>query len=310
MPTPSAWTLDISTSAVKLLGLTRRKKTDFEIIHASRTAYDSRGALADTIKRAVSAAALETPVVATSVWASTMIIRKISLPRLKPQEVPGALQLEADKYVPFGLDECVLDHFLFPADPQGQKTDVMLVASKKDLILERCKLLEDAGLKLWFMDIDPVALANWLLVRRPDLAQGTRALVHIGDTPGKTQGEDSFIVILKDGVPWVIRDLGERFSAPEVSDEACSQTAALVANALVFFENMAHDKPKEILLSADDTIALKLAESIEKAARLKPVRWSAMENVLFKNDEVQKAFSGSAASFSPALGVCARALLS
>jgi hypothetical protein len=310
MTTPSAWTLDISSSAVKLLGLARRKKADFEVIHASRTAYDSRGMMADAIKRAVASASLESSFVATSVWASTMIIRKISLPRLRPQEVPGALQLEADKYVPFGLDECILDHFPFPADPQGQKTDVMLVASKKDLILERCKLLEDAGLKLWFMDIDPVALTNWLLIRRPESARGTRALIHIGDAPGRTQGEDSFIIILKDGVPWVIRDLGERFSAPEVSDEACSQTAALAANALVFFENMAHDKPSEILLSADDAIAPKLAESVEKAARLKPVRWQAAENILFRDDEVERAFSGPAASFAPALGVCARALLS
>jgi len=310
MPTPSAWTLDISSSAVKLLGLTRRKKTEFEVIHASRTAYDSRGALADAIKRAVSGADLETPLVATSVWASTMVIRKISLPYLKSQEVPGALQLEADKYVPFGLDECVLDHFPFPPDPQGQKTDVMLVASKKDLILERCKLLEDAGLKLLFMDIDPVALVNWLLLRRPEAAQGTRALVHIGDAPGRMQGEDSFIIILKDGVPWVIRDLGDRFSTPEISDEACSQTAALTANALVFFENLAHDKPKEILLSADDALFPKLAESIEKAARLKPVRWSASEGVLFRDEEAEKAFSGSAVSLAPALGVCARTLLS
>lgn len=310
MTTATAWTLEISTTAVKLLGLTGRKNKEFEVVHASRSAYDSKGALAETLKRSIAAAGLQGVPVATSVWASTMILRKISLPKLKPNEILGALQLEADKYVPFGLDECVLDHFLFPPDPQGLKADVMLVAAKKDLILERCRLLEDAGLKLLFMDIHPAALVNWLLLRKPEAAKGVHVLVHIGDAPGKAQGEDNFIVILKDGTPWVIRDLGDRFAAPEVTDEAVSQTATLAANAIVFFNNMTHEKPSEVLLSAEEGVAARLLPALEKSTQIKSARWSAADGLHFADDAAKTAFLGSAAAFAGSLGCCARTLAS
>lgn len=310
MSDSNSLSIEISPSVVKLLGLSHRKKAEYQITHASRHIYDSKAVLAETVKRALSEAGAEGATVATSVWASTMVLRKISLPRLKPQEISGALQLEADKYVPFALDECVMDYYAFPQDPQSAKTDVMLVASKKDLILDRCRFLEESGLKLSFMDIHPLALTNWLLLRRPDAAKGVYALVHIGDAPGKFQGEDNFIAVIKDGVPWVIRDLGDRFSPAEVTDEAFVQTAALVANALVFFENMAHDKPKEILLSAHESIVAKLSEAVEKTSRLRPVRWSAADDLTFENDAVQNSFKVAETCFSTALGVAARMLAS
>jgi hypothetical protein len=306
MPTPTSWSLEISSSAVKLLGLVRRKKTEFEIVHASRQLYDSMGALAETVKQVIAAGSPQTSLMATSVWASTMVIRKISLAKLKPGEIRGALQLEADKYVPFGLDECILDYFPFPDDPRGLKSDVMLIAAKKDLILDRCKLLEASGLKLKFMDIHPLALTNWLLIKRPQTHTGITALIHIGDVPGKIAGEDNFLVILKEGVPWVIRDLGDRLAAPELTDEALTQTAALAANAIVFFENMTHEKPSEILISAGDTIASRLAEALEKASRIKPVRWAADEGLVFSDEAAQKSFGTAPGTFASALGACAR----
>ena len=309
MASDNALAIEISTSAVKLLGLTRHKRTEYQLTHVSRHPYESKTALTQVVKQALDAAGPRTSA-ATSIWASTMIIRKIGLPRLKPQEVAGALQLEADKYVPFGLDECVMDHYLFPPDAQSAKTDVMLIAAKKDLILERCRFLEESGLKLQFMDIHPLALTNWLLLCRPESAKGIRVLVHIGDAPGKVQGEDNFIVILKDGIPWVVRDLGDRFSAAEVSEESVAQTAALAANAMVFFENLAHDKPREILLSADESIAAKLIDAIEKASRLRPVRWSPGEKLTFADDTVKNAFSPFETSFSTLLGTAARMLAS
>ncbi len=308
MATSTSWSLEISSSAVKLLGLARRKKSEFEVTHASRQTYDSMGALAETVKRVIAAAAPQTPFAATSVWASTMIIRKISLAKLKPGEIRGALQLEADKYVPFALDECMLDYYPFPDDPQGLKTDVMLVAAKKDLILERCKLLEESGIKLKFMDIHPVALTNWLLLQRPETVKNTSVLIHIGDTPGKITGEDNFLVVLKNGVPWVIRDLGDRLAAPELADEALTQTAALAANAIVFYENMTREKPSQILLSADDAVAPRFAEALEKASRIKPTRWSPDQGLTFSNDAVKTAFDAASRTFAPSLGTCVRGL--
>lgn len=306
MATPISWSLEISASAVKLLGLARRKKTEFEVTHAAREPYDSMGALAETIKRVVAAASPQSNLMATSVWASTMVIRKISLPKLKPGEIRGALQLEADKYVPFGIDECILDHFPFPDDPQGLKSEVMLIAAKKDLILDRCKLLDESGIKLKFMDIQPLALTNWLLLSRPQAQTSTAAFIHISDVPGKVSGEDNFLVILKNGVPWVIRDLGDRLAAPQLTDEALTQTAALAANAIVFFENMTREKPTEILLSADDAVAPRLIDALEKSTRIKPARWSAAEGLSFSDDAARKSFEAAPGAFACALGTCAR----
>lgn len=306
----NAHAIEISSSAVKLLGMTRRKKSDYAVTHASRHPYDSKATLADTVHKALAAAGAENSFFGTSIWAPTMVLRKISLPRLKPGEIAGALQLEADKYVPFGLDECVMDHYLFPQDPQGAKTEVMLVASKKDLILDRCRLLEESSLKMLFMEIHPLSLTNWLMLRKPEMGKGVHAFLHIGDAPGRAQGEDNFVVVLKDGVPWVIRDLGDRLAAPDTGEEAFSQTAALAANAIVFAENLLHERPKEILLSADDAVAGKLGEAVEKASRIRPVRWQPADGLEFADDAAKQAFAAFPSSFASALGVAARVLAS
>lgn len=309
MSTNTAFAIDISGTAVKLLGLARKKKGEYEVVHVSRHAYDSKGKLPEAVKSAAAALGDAPPMITTSVWASTMILRKISLPKIKPQEVRSALELEADKYIPFGMDECVMDYYSFPADPQSPKMDVMLVASKKDLIHERCRLFEDAGLKLAYMDIHPVAFANWALARKPDLASGCKVLIRIGDCPGRAQGEDNFIVILNQGVPWVIRDLGDRFAAPEaVPGEAAAQTSALAANALVFFETLAHQRPTEIHVSAFDEVASKLAEAVEKACRIKPAFFSVGEGLSFGDEAVRKSFEAGPVGFGVCLGVAARRL--
>ncbi len=303
----SAFAIDISSAAVKALKLTSHKKSGYEVVSAIRRPYDSKPALAEAVKKILSELQLDSPVVGTSVWASTMVVRKIGLPRLKPAEVAGALQLEADKYVPFGLDECIMDHYIFPQDVQGTKMDVMLIASKKDLILERCRFFEESALKPAFIDIHPIAVVNWFLKRRPESAKGTRVLVHIGDVPGKAQGEDNFLTIVRDGVPWVIRDLGDRLAAG-LTDEACGQLGALLSNAIVFYENLAHEKPKEIILSADDTVAAKIGEAFEKIARIPVVRWKSGDALEFANDGVRKEFEGFPGVFTVALGIGARML--
>jgi hypothetical protein len=307
MPSSNPLVIEISSTAVKFLSITPLKKNGYQVRVAVRAAYDSKGALAETIRKTLAQIAPESTLVGTAVWASTMVLRKIGLPRIKPNEIAGALQLEADKYVPFGLDECTMDFYQFPQDPQGTKTDVMLIASKKDLILDRCKFLEETGLKPAFIDIHPIALTNWYLKQRPESAKGTRVLIHFGDNPGKTQGEDNFLVVMKDGTPWVIRDLGDRL-AGGVTEESCGQLAALLTNAMVFYENLAHEKPKEIILSADDSIAAKLSEAFEKSARIPVIRWKSEAGLEFTDAAVKAAFEAAPGAFAVSLGVALRML--
>ena len=79
----------------------------------------------------------------------------------------------------------------------------------------------------------------------------------------------------------------------ERNDGHFAQTAALIGNALVFFENLAHEKPKEILLSADESVAVKLGEAIEKTAHLRPTRWSPADGLAFADDAAKGAFKAS-----------------
>ncbi|MDR9391463.1 MAG: type IV pilus assembly protein PilM [Trueperaceae bacterium] len=103
--------------------------------------------------------------VVTAVGNRQAITRNIEIPRMSRAEVAEAIRWEAERYVPFPIDEVALDYDLLD-DPddvaEGDDLQVVIAAARLDLLREHVHALELAGLEPVVMDVKPFALLRSL----------------------------------------------------------------------------------------------------------------------------------------------------
>jgi len=88
------------------------------------------------------------------------VIRYVNFLRMDKAELTQALKFEAQKHIPFSLNEVNLDAEILKNDLPENKMLVLIVAIKKELLQQRLKILENAGLRPNILDIDSIALIN------------------------------------------------------------------------------------------------------------------------------------------------------
>ncbi len=162
--------LDIGSSSVKLVQL-REKKGGYSLqaFGSSRLppetivdgALMNSAAVVQAIQELVAEQKVRAKEVAIGVRGHSVIIKKISLPRMSQDELDDSIQWEAEQYIPFDVKDVNIDtQILTPqADAAGQM-DVLLVAAKKDMINDYTSVCAEAGLAATVVDVDAFAVQN------------------------------------------------------------------------------------------------------------------------------------------------------
>jgi len=158
------------------------------------------GIVADAVQAALSSAGIDQKEVVTAVGGRDVIIKKISIERVKEQQARELMRWEAEQHVPFDMESVELDFQILDPDGDGVEMSVLLVAAKRELIESKVRVLTDAGLQPMVMDVDAFALHNAFEVNHPDAMNGVVGLLNIGHDVAN-------INILDDGVPLLTRDL-------------------------------------------------------------------------------------------------------
>ncbi len=156
--------------------------------------------VADAIKGLMATAGVKTKQVVTAVGGRDVIIKKISMDRMKEAEAREVIRWEAEEHVPFDMDNVELDFQILDPDRDGLQMTVLLVAAKRELIETKLALLSEAGLEPAVIDVDAFALHNAFEVNYPEAMRGVVGLVNIGN-------ETTNINILDDGIPVLTRDI-------------------------------------------------------------------------------------------------------
>lgn len=91
---------------------------------------------------------------------ASTVIRYVNFLRMNNAELKGALKFEAQKHIPFSVNDVNLDAEILKDDLPDNKMLVLIAAIKKDLIAQRIRVLENAGLRPNIIDIDSLALVN------------------------------------------------------------------------------------------------------------------------------------------------------
>jgi type IV pilus assembly protein PilM len=182
--------LDIGSSSVKLVQL-REKKGGYAL-HAfgvaklpPETIVDgalmNSAAVVQAIQELVAEHKVKAKDVAIGVRGHSVIIKKISLPRMSQEELDDSIQWEAEQYIPFDVKDVNIDtQILTPeADAAGQM-DVLLVAAKKDMINDYTSVCAEAGLTATVVDVDAFAVQNAYEVSYEDSPGETVVLINVG----------------------------------------------------------------------------------------------------------------------------------
>jgi type IV pilus assembly protein PilM len=99
--------------------------------------------------------------VAISISGYSVIVKKINLSVMEEKDLDEYIQAEVGQYIPFDIEDVYLDYQdLQTSTEDYDRTDVMLVAAKKEVVDGYLAMLQSAGLKVVIVDIGGFALEN------------------------------------------------------------------------------------------------------------------------------------------------------
>ena len=189
--------LDISSTAVKLLELSRsgsRYRVESyaveplppnSVVEKNITDIDAVG---EAVRRAVKRSGTRTRHAAVAIAGSSAITKVIPMPAgLDDDDMESHIELEADQYVPYPLEEVNLDfEVIGPSENNPETVDVMLAACRSENVDLRNAAVETGGLGTLIMDVESFASENafaLLTDQLPDQGEDkTIAVIDVGAT--------------------------------------------------------------------------------------------------------------------------------
>jgi type IV pilus assembly protein PilM len=161
--------LDIGSSAIKLVEL-KEKKGGYELVKlgverlspeaiVDGSIMDS-SMVVETISKLNSEKGVKNSNYATSLSGHSVIIKKISLPAMSPDELAESIQWEAEQYIPFDINDVNLDYVPLTPPGSGDNIEVILVAVKKEKINDYTSVISQTGKNPVLVDVDAFALQN------------------------------------------------------------------------------------------------------------------------------------------------------
>ncbi len=206
--------IDISSTSVKLLELSRtggRYRVESYAVEplppnsvVEKNITDAE-LVGEAIRRAVAKSGTKTKTAACAVAGSAVITKIITMPaELSEEDMESQIQIEADQYIPYPLEEISLDfQVLQPSEHEPDKVDVMLAASRSDNVDIRVAALGVGSLTAKVVDVEAFALENAmsLLVEANELIADSRvvAVMDVGATTSTLSVlEDSKIIYTRE----------------------------------------------------------------------------------------------------------------
>lgn len=162
--------LDVGSSAVKLVELKEKKAGSFQLLKVGieplspeaivdGSIMDS-SMVVDTIHRLNATQNVRNSNFATSLSGHSVIIKRISLPAMSPEELAESIQWEAEQYIPFDINDVNLDYVPLTTSVAGENVEVILVAVKKEKINDYTSVITQAGKTCALVDVDAFAVQN------------------------------------------------------------------------------------------------------------------------------------------------------
>lgn len=261
--------LDIGSSSIKLVELVESKNT-YKLQNLGIAPLPPEaivdGALMDsvtiidTIRELIANTKAKTKDVITSVSGHSVIVKKITLPLMSDSELEESIQWEAERYIPFDINEVNIDFQIFGSSSENPEVmDVVLVAAKKDIINDYVSVIIESGLNPVIIDVDSFAIENMLSVNYEMEKDETVAMANVG-------ASITNINILKNNMTAFTRDIFK--GGNQITEEIQRQLHIDYEEAEKIKVGSKIDATsqsiiQEVLKSASESLAIEIGNSIE-----------------------------------------------
>lgn len=156
---------------------------------------------AGTVAAVLRSAGVRRRSVNVSVRGQNVLARILRLPPIPEDEVKQAIRWEAERHLPFPVEQAVLDaQVVREVTEDGQRQiEVLLAAAPESLVLTYIETMGLAGLEVEAVEVGALAMVRLLALTT---AHGTAAMVNLG-----TSTTD--VAIVHDGIPQFTRTVPE-----------------------------------------------------------------------------------------------------
>lgn len=206
--------LDIGSFALKLVELKAKKKgaeTRYELtsIGYEPVPYQSivegsimdSTAVAEAIQHVFYDSKAKTNHIAFSVSGSSVIVKRIEVQRLNPDEMHEHILWEARPHIPFTPDEVNIDYEVIDTpDSSPDRVGVILSAVRKEKMNDYLNVITSASKIASVVDLDSFAALNSILLNYDLYREKVLAIINIG-------ASISNVIISKAGHPVFVRDI-------------------------------------------------------------------------------------------------------
>jgi type IV pilus assembly protein PilM len=201
--------LDIGSSSIKAVQI-KKTRTGYALTAfgmqplVPQTIVDGTimdgGAVADAIRALWSRLKLRQKEVAIAIAGHSVIIKKIAVPAMRPDELANQIKFEAEHHIPFAKDDVEIDyHVVNPQNSSGQ-TELLLVAAKKEVVADYTQVVRDASLSPQVVDVAAFAGQNGFEINYTLDAKETAVIITVG-------AAISNINIVRGGISLFTRDV-------------------------------------------------------------------------------------------------------
>lgn len=182
--------LDIGTSSIKIAELDVGRKgaslVAFGIVPTPPNSFmggdiTDTHAVGEAIKRLVAQIKSKRKNVATGLGGTSVIVKKINIPKMDEKLIPEQIKWEADQYIPYDSNEVnrgyeILKHTGAPAET----LDILLIAAVQSHVYKYAEAISLAGLECSIVDVSGLSLANCFRANYGKMEGQTIALLNIG----------------------------------------------------------------------------------------------------------------------------------
>lgn len=82
---------------------------------------------------------------AIGLWGTSVVVKKISIPRIEEKLIAGQIRWEAEQYIPFDVNEVNLEYKILERVNQSAETmDIILIAARQENVFRYAEIVESS----------------------------------------------------------------------------------------------------------------------------------------------------------------------
>ncbi len=320
--------IDIGSSGVKLIEL-QEKKGKFELLKCAVNTISGEDAKT-SLKDLLALSKLSSRRVNISLSGPSVIVRYIEMPPMKKEELKSAIKFEGGKYIPFDINEAILDCAILDKSPASNANRVLLVAAKKDKVNSYMEIFKEIGMDIASIDVDTVAILN--AFQRLSIETKQESVYAMRNIGARFSNMNiiikSFFYFTRD-ILWGGLDITNRIKEllglnPDEAEAlkrnpgerkpdiiriitpALEKFISEIRMSLDYFEAQFGKSVERIYISGGTAHLFNMMDFLKESLEVEVILWDPFEGIKIIDESFDKEFKDSPGKFAVAMGLALR----